>query len=813
MPYFTLDISTTCMKIRLFLFGMGLFFASITQAQMTGLVIEVDTAFYGPNTPTPDDTFDPDGNLDGFVTYKVYAEFTNTSDVLSAVYADVDALATPPMYIDAPCGCHNPVFGSMAMDGTNPSAFWIGPFADYQYDTYWTLGMPSSDAPGIIPQSIGLPPGNNICSEQIQNGSVFLPGGPINAVAGDDYRVLIAQVTTCGDWCISANFQVFIGGDQTANQFFSLENEVCFEDPCEVYLEEEATVTGNILPCAGGESSVEVEFIGEGAMTLSEFNLYDDSDNLIAGPQDNTTFDNLGPGNYVMHVVDEFSCRDTVYFEVIEPNPIIAEFELTTDNNCYGEGDATVCITENGASGGTGTLSVAAYDPTGTQITSIDNENECWTDLVCIDGDGGFTFSVSDTGGCVYDTTITVNCPLPIIDSLSVTQIDCSGNANGTIYGEATGGSGDIYLHVNADSLLAPNTFTGLAPGIYTVQLIDDFGCSNGPQVIEITEPTALTLDIISAAPISCGSDCNGAVTLAYSGGTGELTLQIIDILLSDTVTTLDSLCASDYTATVIDNNGCDIIEPFTIDAPPPLEFLISPTNASCTGMCDGSVDIFPAGGTGELTWYVVDTLGVDANLNNLCDMTYTAYVTDVLGCELTDTFSVGVDIVTDMVITTFASPVTCWNEADGTITVSVYGSHGPFTFLWSDPYSQTTSTAVNLTEDTYTVTVTDTIGCNISVAEQVDNIEGCLFIADAVTPNGDGYNDEWIVGGLQDFPESLVKVYNRYGQLLFESERGQDVFWDGRFNNKKLPIADYYYVITLNPDDIPITGTVTVKY
>ena len=108
MPHFTLDISTTCMKIRFFLLGIGLFFASVTQAQMTGIVIEVDTAFYGPNTPTPDDTFDPDGNLDGFVAYKVFAEFMNTSDVLSAVYADVDALATPPMYIDAPCGCHNP---------------------------------------------------------------------------------------------------------------------------------------------------------------------------------------------------------------------------------------------------------------------------------------------------------------------------------------------------------------------------------------------------------------------------------------------------------------------------------------------------------------------------------------------------------------------------------------------------------------------------------------------------------------------------------------------------------------------------------
>ena len=67
----------------------------------------------------------------------------------------------------------------------------------------------------------------------------------------------------------------------------------------------------------------------------------------------------------------------------------------------------------------------------------------------------------------------------------------------------------------------------------------------------------------------------HGSVTMAYSGGTGDLELVVIDILLTDIVTTLDSLCASDYTATVIDENGCEVTEPFTIDAPPPLEFLI----------------------------------------------------------------------------------------------------------------------------------------------------------------------------------------------------------------------------------------------
>ena len=41
----------------------------------------------------------------------VYAEFTNPTDVLSAVFADTGAGL--PMGIDAPCGCHNPVDGDL----------------------------------------------------------------------------------------------------------------------------------------------------------------------------------------------------------------------------------------------------------------------------------------------------------------------------------------------------------------------------------------------------------------------------------------------------------------------------------------------------------------------------------------------------------------------------------------------------------------------------------------------------------------------------------------------------------------------------
>ena len=799
------------MNFRLLIIGFAVMFVSTTNAQMTGITFEVDTAFYGPNTPSPEDTFDPLGTLDGYVTYKVYAEFTNTTDVLSAIYSDVAVLGTIPMEIDAPCGCFNPVATSVLMDASNSSFFWDA-FPLWQYDSYWTIGMESSDAPGDIPQSIDLPDGSDICSSSISDGALFLLSAPINSVAGSDLRILIAQVTTCGDWCLGASFHVFVEGVQADPQFFEPTEQTCISNPCEPYLTQDATVSGAVLPCAGGSSTVEVEFLGVGDPSLATYVLLDQAGEVIDGPQGSPSFDDLSPGNYSMVIMDEFTCIDTTSFAVTAPDPILADFELVSDNDCFGEGDATVCLLAPGASGGSGGLLISVLDPVGSDVASVGGANECWTDLVCQDGDGSFTFSINDSEGCALDTVLFVNCPLPIEALITTSDINCQGNANGSIGAEASGGSGDLFIVVNSDTLLLPDTVQGLVPGNYNVQIIDIFDCSPGTQVIEVLEPDDITLQIVSAAPISCGSDCNGAVDLLYFGGTGFLTLEITDALSGLIASSQDSLCASEYVASIMDDNGCITNEPFLIDAPPPLTFLISTTSATCTGMSNGSADIFPAGGTGELTWMVTDTLGNVANLNNLSEMTYTAIVTDVLGCQITDTFSIDVAIITDMILTTFPSPVTCWNAEDGTITVSIDGGDSPFTYLWSDPFDQTSSTAIGLTEDTYTVTVTDAVGCNLTVSEAITHIEGCLFIADALTPNGDGYNDEWIVGGLLDFPQSEVKVYNRWGQLLFFSDEG-DVHWDGRFNNQRLPVADYYYTIELSPYDPPITGTVSLKY
>ena len=182
--------------------------------------VELDTAFYGVNTPTPEDDFDVEGILEGYKSFIVYANFNDPTHVLSALFADVDAFPQfGAMGIDAPCGCFNISDLNMVMDATNSSVLWGFPAGQlYEYDTFWTIGMLSGDAPGQLPGFISTPPvnGTEICDSPLANGLVFITGSegnwPVNAVAGDDLKVEIARVTTCADWSMNVSLQVFLGG-------------------------------------------------------------------------------------------------------------------------------------------------------------------------------------------------------------------------------------------------------------------------------------------------------------------------------------------------------------------------------------------------------------------------------------------------------------------------------------------------------------------------------------------------------------------------------------------------------------------------
>ena len=201
---------------RYFIFPIVAFCPFLCDAQVTGFSFELDTLF-GEMSQS-----NPLVGLENHAVYDVYAELTNPSDVLVGLFSDSAALGTPPMGIDAPCGCWNPVDDSWTLGSENNSIFWTqavavdSSFAAFEYDTFWTIGKRTFDEPGNTPLWVSQPnmDGANICSSSITNGAVFAVWDESsNLVAGDDLKILIARVATCEDFTIKACTQTLVEGD------------------------------------------------------------------------------------------------------------------------------------------------------------------------------------------------------------------------------------------------------------------------------------------------------------------------------------------------------------------------------------------------------------------------------------------------------------------------------------------------------------------------------------------------------------------------------------------------------------------------
>ncbi|MBO74493.1 MAG: hypothetical protein CMD33_04380 [Flavobacteriales bacterium] len=496
-------------------------------------------------------------------------------------------------------------------------------------------------------------------------------------------------------------------------------------------------------------------------------------------------------GDYIANATDENGCVVQEAFQVMAPDSILFEVVIQ-DVTCNGETNGSICV-EN-ASGGTGALSFQVAPPAGAF-----QFDPCF-DLAA----GTYVVTVVDEVGCEVssDPQLLIE-PDPIQLILTQTEITCTSYADGMLTVEGIGGTGALSL-VQPEEGALPYTLEGLDEGPIGVTVQDENGCLI-TEAGDIVEPDSLMVEWLFLEDVVCGGDCDGTAIVDFSGGTGAVFLT----LNGSEDYNFAALCAGEYTASVMDGNGCMDSTMFEIMEPDPIEVLIDVTNVTCTGMKDGEVNIFPIGGTGDISWEVLED-GID--LLNLYEGVYNVTAIDSTGCIEDTAFTVAAEVDTDMLITMLSSPVTCWNEQDGTATASVVGGFQPIEYLWSDGDAQTTVTATGLYEDTYSVVVTDSLGCTLTRVVMVEPTIGCFFIAEAITPNGDGYNDDWIVGGLEYFPTAEVRVFNRWGQQMFYS-RGYQERWDGRYNNAPLPVADYYYVIEFAGDKDPITGTVTLKY
>lgn len=108
-----------------------------------------------------------------------------------------------------------------------------------------------------------------------------------------------------------------------------------------------------------------------------------------------------------------------------------------------------------------------------------------------------------------------------------------------------------------------------------------------------------------------------------------------------------------------------------------------------------------------------------------------------------------------------------------------------------------------------FTVTATNSGGSSsfdidIEILESVKP-DSKILIAEAITPNGDGINDFWTIKNIENYLNSVVRVFNRWGAEVFSAKNYQND-WDGHFkdNSQSLPdSSSYLYQIDLENDGV----------
>lgn len=100
------------------------------------------------------------------------------------------------------------------------------------------------------------------------------------------------------------------------------------------------------------------------------------------------------------------------------------------------------------------------------------------------------------------------------------------------------------------------------------------------------------------------------------------------------------------------------------------------------------------------------------------------------------------------------------------------------------------------LVNTVYTLQVVSADGCSAS-DDMLVRVYKDIFVPTAFSPNGDGINDVWHIPILNSFAGADVKVFNRYGQMVYHAA-SQAVNWDGRFKGKLLPTGSYVWMINV---------------
>ncbi len=432
---------------------------------------------------------------------------------------------------------------------------------------------------------------------------------------------------------------------------------------------------------------------------------YDAANNVIG----NTAAINVcptGTATYKAEVVYT-ACDGTT---VVKDDPVTVNIaggfttSLTkTDESCTGcDGTATVTVT-----GGTPPFS---YDiGNGVQTTAT------FTSLCS----GSYAITVGDAANCSGTLNVIINPSSTINVMESSTNEGCLGMNDGTITLIASGGTSPYNYDIGFGVPDSTGLFTGLPPNNYTYIVTDATNCS-AAGIITIAPGTVLNVSAISV-DATCG--CDGAITVAASGGSGTYQYSMDNRISFQISNAFTNVCQGNYDVIAQDGNGCSGTGTVVVGASSSLVInSVNAADASCYQTCDGSIAI---GATGAVE-YSIDGGSAFQNANTfnmLCAGRYDIVVTDGGSCQVFDTVTISEPAAINVAAS--AQDALCASACNGTIDITAAGGVAPYLYSTDNGIAfQTSNLFSNVCAGTYNIVVADDHDCsdttNVTVHEPV---------------------------------------------------------------------------------------------
>jgi hypothetical protein len=336
----------------------------------------------------------------------------------------------------------------------------------------------------------------------------------------------------------------------------------------------------------------------------------------------------------------------------------------------------------------------------------------------------------TDISGCILSVTLTDACGRSTTSSQKI-DVFCDYNANFTTTNPSckSSANGKINITLTGTSVYGSNTWNwtrespqgsgsgsgneinSLQSGTYKVTVTSFTGCTATFTAL-LTEPN--DLDITSAVKSYECYGQTGYINLNVGGGTAGYSYIWNDGTTNKNRT---GITLGNYTVTVTDTKGCSKTASYAITGPAiPFGVSLTKTDATCFGYSNGTINVTTSGGNGTYYYNWSDAQSLK-DRTDLPAGKYSVTVTDSDGCSAGANITVGQPLALNADIQT--SRPDCPPDSNpplsqnGAITLTTSGGTTPYNYLWNT--GQTTKDRSNLAHGTYTVTITDAKGCQLT--------------------------------------------------------------------------------------------------